>query len=199
MDSQPNPFADEPLPTKGPRLQSTDPLNPYAAPATSEEYNPAPAPGIGMWRDGALLVMHIQAVFPNRCLITGEETTLHRWQGVRWYYPIDWSTRTLHVEYATSPAARRKIARGRIVSFLIAAAGALVLFTSVLGYETLLPLLGGWGIFICIVTIVAGLHYGLDAGRVLRFQRVRYPYLWLTGVQQPFLSTLPEWPGWGQK
>jgi hypothetical protein len=195
MASQPNPFADEPLPI-GERLQSAaSPLNPYAAPASVGEYSPTPAPGVGIWRDGPLLVMHEAAIFPNRCLITGEETPERRSQNVAWYYPIDWSTRTMRVEYALSTVARQQIRSRRTIASLISAAGALVLLIGLFGPAWILESIGGWGIFASIVGIVAGLSVVINAGRVLRFQKVRYPYFWLQGSQPPFLNSLPQWPG----
>jgi hypothetical protein len=72
--TSPNPFADDPSPPEQVRLHSAaDPLNPYAAPAGTDPARKS-QPGIGMWRDGPLVVMHVRATFPDRCVFTNEPT-----------------------------------------------------------------------------------------------------------------------------
>lgn len=201
MPPSPNPFADDPLPDGVVRLQSAvDPLDPYAAPPSADEYRPPLDPGVGLWRDGKYLVMHLDAEFPPRCLATNEPGTIRRNQSVNWCYPIDWSTRNLKIEYSISPAEQQRIGRARRLSLIIAGV-SLLCFISLTGISSdYLEMIGfeRWkGLMYCGLgaAILGGVAQAWRAGKHLEFVRARKSYLWFTGPKEPFLNSLPVWPG----
>lgn len=193
-----NPFADEPLPSAGPRLTSVEnPLNPYAAPAAVGQANTVPPPGVGLWRDGAYLVIHQGALFPERCLITGEETSHRHRQQVRWYYPIDFATRTLRVEYSLTPPVVQGIWRQRMIAWLLAPLAVLGVATLCMVGDLPGPAVSNNMVWSAIIAFGICLYVTINAGRILKFERVNNAYLWLRGARRPFLDTLPQWPGFG--
>ena len=197
--TSPNPFADEPQPTNVVRLQSAaDPLDPYAAPAGAEEYRRPVDPGVGVWRDGDFLVVHLDADFPRRCLLTNAPTNKRQWQTITWSYAIDWSQRHTSFTYGMSPAIWN---RNRRVRHAAAAAGMLA-FLSLL-VMGLVPrdfnlLQGNYGAVVLIglmAVIVIAILLCWHWGYPLRFVKARQSYLWLSGGGQAFLNSLPVWPG----
>lgn len=107
MTINPNPFADDPSPSGQTRLHSAaDPLNPYAAPAGLDAPRKSD-PGIGMWSDGPLVVMHQRATFPDRCVFTNEHTEIRRRQNVPWSYAIDVSSRILELHFGVCEVKQR--------------------------------------------------------------------------------------------
>src|SRR5205085_11095385 len=96
-----------------------------------------------------------------------------------------------------SEEAQRRIRWRRTAGFLVAGCGALAMLIGFLAAEWIFPVVRGWGVLVSIVALVAGLHYGFYGGRILTFRKVKYPYLWLQGAHEPFLNSLPTWPGSG--
>lgn len=200
MNPSPNPFADEPLPAGVVRLQSAvNPLDPYAAPPSADEYRPPSDPGVGLWREGKYLVMHLNSGFPLRCLATNEPTDIRRTQTISWCYPIDWNTRSLKVEYFISPTelARRK--RVRRIGLLVAGVVflAAVALWQIPAGATFLQF-ERWGPLAYIGLAVAffgGAVKAWQPGVQLQFVRARKSYLWFSGPGAAFLDSLPIWPG----
>ena len=200
MSSSPNPFADDPLPEGVVRLRSAvDPLDPYAAPPSAEEYRPPVDPGVGLWRDGNYLVMHLDADFPARCLATNEPTSIRRQQSLSWCYPIDWNTRTLPLEYFISPAEQQRMKRTRRIGLLMAGVAAAVLVGGwQLSAEEVELHWGRWRAILfggLLVVLFGGLGKAWKPGLSLQFIRARKSYLWLSGPKSAFLNSLPTWPG----
>lgn len=200
MSSSPNPFADDPLPEGVVRLRSAvDPLDPYAAAPSAEEYHPPVDPGVGLWRDGNYLVMHLDADFPARCLATNEPTSIRRKQSLSWCYPIDWNTRTLPLEYFISPAEQQRMKRTRRIGLIVAGVVAVVMIVAWqipaaavgLHLGRLRAILFG-----CLmVAFFSSLGKVWKPGLSLQFVRARKSYLWLSGPKPAFLNSLPTWPG----
>ena len=61
--------------------------NPYASPRAPTR-EPRPDPGIGVWKDGALLVMHRDAVLPARCVRCNVPTVSRSQCKLHWTNPI---------------------------------------------------------------------------------------------------------------
>jgi hypothetical protein len=194
-----NPFADDPLPEGVVRLApAVDSLNPYAAPSCADG-GPGNDPGVGLWRDGRHLVMHLDARFPPRCLTTNEPGTILRKETVNWCYPIDWGMRQLVVEYFISPTEKARIARVRGQGLMLAGV-SLLLIILLMGVSLSSPRFGSidsWLFFFFLLggAILVGLSKAWRAGKHLEFVQARKSYLWLTGPNEAFLSSLPAWPG----
>ncbi|WP_425619264.1 hypothetical protein NA78x_003002 [Anatilimnocola sp. NA78] len=197
MSSPSNPFADEPLPELPGRLQSAaSPLNPYAAPVSTGEYEVDLPPGVGIWRDGNCVVVHERARFPSRCLFTNEPEAERLLQTITWSYPIDWSSRKSTFSYGICQSALRKIRRQQIIALAVSGVSFLLLvllFTS--GF--LDPNNNGWLVFFLAVLTIAALKISWDRKGLLVFQSIKQKYFWLKGPKRPFLDSLPKWPGIG--
>jgi len=199
MSSSSNPFADEPLPESPQRLTSAaSPLNPYAAPASMGEYDVELPPGIGIWRDGNCLVIHEQASFPLRCLLTNEPQEERVLQTLTWSYPIDWSSRRTEIRFGLSQSALATIHRQRMIALIVA--GISLSLLAVLFITGLMDRFGnGWLIFFLVTLIIAALKISWDRKGLLVFQSAKQKYLWLKGAKRPFLESLPQWPGIGHR
>src|SRR5262245_20300823 len=71
-----------------PGNQSSD-INPYASPTIPGGYDPSGVPGVGVWRDGEMLVVHSQATLPFICIETGEPAFGYRAFVLDWTYSFD--------------------------------------------------------------------------------------------------------------
>src|SRR5689334_15396307 len=119
MSSQ-NPFADEPLPEHAVRLQSAaDPLDPYAAPAGTAEYQTDRDPGVGMWRDGKWLVMHREAEFPLRCIFSNLEAETFGKQSITWAHLNDLRGQTVKLNYGLTFACRSRMRRTLVIAVIV--------------------------------------------------------------------------------
>lgn len=194
MTTSPNPFADEPLPQVE-RLQSAgDPQNPYAAPAGVGEYRPT-GPGIGVWRNGELVVLHESVNFPERCIWTNQETK-RRFQ--QYFTHGDWigiNSKTIPFDYSFSAEARQKVAGNVLASLgMFAASFAFLIGLFALERNDIANLT--WRCPIFMITMMVGF------GMMLRYSRSplslihhEQKYYCIRGAKEPFLRSLPKWPG----
>jgi hypothetical protein len=171
-------------------------INPYAAPAIPGGYDPAGAAGIGVWRDGNLVVIHRRAAFPPVCIHTGEGATFWRKYALVWSYPIDWSARRLYLHLPLCEACYRSYQRTWWFGVLTIWLPAAALIATLAAIEVIPPrarigMVPLW--LICTVGIGLGglVRWWTDAG--LGFVRVREPYFWLKGADPRFLDHLPPW------
>ncbi|QDU28321.1 hypothetical protein ETAA8_34210 [Anatilimnocola aggregata] len=197
--SSSNPFAeDDALLKDQERSQSTaSPLNPYAAPPSSGEYHASRELGVGIWRERDMLVIHAEADFPPRCLLTNELADEWRSQEVKWWYAIDWMSRRKTFVYAISAEGYAVEARQRRRKFMwglimLALAIALVTGTALVGrfggnIATLAYILVSIG----VILLISGYRYQ----NTLQFRQIRKDYFWLHGAKRAFLDSLPAWPG----
>lgn len=175
-------------------LKSTPEINPYASPAGAGGYAPQLDCGVGVWRDGPLLVIHREAALPPICLKTGEAGVRWRRFDVIWTYPIDWSGRRLRLQIPMCNAAFRGYRRCWWIGVLSVAIPAILSLQAALIWAKEMPaavvsfLIGLWvcGGLCCLVT-----HWMI--GTPLRFVRVRGQHLWLAGASREFLNQLPVW------
>jgi hypothetical protein len=194
MAASPNPFADDPQPLTE-RLQSAaDPLNPYAAPLGVDEYRPE-GPGVGAWRNGELVVIHESVDFPERCIWTNQATNRRFQQKFTW---ANWGglfSSTIPFDYSFSAEATRKV-----VSNVLAAAGmvaaSLLILTALFMLERRGILYLTWLSPIFMITMMIGV------GMLFRYSRSplslihhEQKYYCIRGAKEPFLKSLPKWPG----
>jgi hypothetical protein len=170
-------------------------INPYASPAEAGGYDRQPF-GIGVWRDGSLLVMHQKAELPRFCIHTGESAVGGREYVLVWKPPGAIFTTSKPVLIPLCRACARQFLRLRLQVFSaigLAAVGAGMAFAT--------PLLGNWNSMVPIVgvgVVIFSILYGLYAlgmnGRSLIVVHSHGDYLWLQNVHPEFLQRLPDWP-----
>ncbi|WP_254508416.1 hypothetical protein [Anatilimnocola floriformis] len=194
--SQPNPFADEPLPT-GQRLQSAaDPLDPYAAPAGGAEYEVQHAgPGPGVWRQGDLVVVHQSLNLPERCIWTNEPTkrrftvrfTYYTWLGLR-----GWQ---LDFAYSFSRTALWRMMR-KVLTGLAMFTGSVGANAGIITLESYNYFQFDWLAPLFVITAIVGCMLAYRASREpLSLVYHEQGYFCLRGAKEPFLESLPNWPG----
>src|SRR4051812_11182214 len=94
-------------------------LNPYESPAAAGGYFSDELEGVDVWRDGKNLVMHQRAQLPSFCIKTGQPAERFLPFKLRWYYPIDWSTRRLRVQVPFCDRAYRASRRKRLIGMVV--------------------------------------------------------------------------------
>lgn len=170
-------------------------INPYASPAEAGGIDRQPF-GVGVWRDGPLLVMHQKAGLPRFCIHTGEPAVGAREYVLAWRPTGAIFTTSRSVLIPLCPACARQFQRLRLQVFaslgLIVAGVALTFVGAAFGVWPRPIIVTGLAL-IALATL-----YGLYAlGTNTRELIVVYAqgeYLWLRGVHPNFLSRLTRWP-----
>jgi hypothetical protein len=166
-------------------MAKSNDINPYESPrAAAFDATIDAVDGDGLWRQGTLLVVHFNAQFPRRCVMTNQEADarypdeLVKVEGREVLIPVsqDWVFRW-----------RRNVAVGWT---LFLGGIALAWFCPRLPGPTLsdLPPVVG------TLMVMIGLFYFLLPQRRLGLHAESLPYFWLSGVHPGFLKHLPEWP-----
>jgi hypothetical protein len=170
-------------------------INPYASPSVPDPLV-RPDPGVGVWREGTLLVVHRDAVLPPICVKSGRPAS--EWIEVT-LPAIDMlnlgQTKTV---FRVPLSARARWMRSYGASFalvLAVIAAVLIPFTWAVGPPPLEPL----GLFTgtCIVTALICVLQAIMLRQVISFVRLKGSYFWFSGAHRRFLAQLPPWPGLG--
>ena len=158
-----------------------------------------------IWRSGKLLVMHKNAVLPDRCVKTNKPTS-----GVRlkrklyWHHPALYLLVLVNVLlYAIVALCVRKNAKieigvtqeiltqrkKAIFAAWICCLGGIALF--IFGVANL----DSHGIFLLfgVILFLAGLIWGAVKTPVVSPARIDTDYVWLKGVNPNYLASFPEW------
>jgi len=197
-----NPFADAPLPAPGPRLESaSDPLNPYAAPAGPEE-NEFPGPGVGIWRHQDFVVIHQSLDLPTRCIFTNEASLSRHDTTFHWSAWFGLSQGSIKFNYSLSNACGKQKLRSELWSLgLCLAGGASLLAGFALSNAMdelvtgLSSLVSGFALLFGLLLLVSGwVRYRQHSSPLALVYR-HDPYFVLSGAREPFLRSLPAWPG----
>jgi hypothetical protein len=192
--------------------------NPYASPAICEDVVMAevadePDWRAGLYRKGNQLVMHKQALLPDRCVKSNEPAGGKRLQrNLSWYHPlISLSVlasplvfiilacilrKQAIIRVGLSKPWFRKRRRALLIGWLMALLGLVIFFSSIVivtGPQCQMPWMG-WGILLGVVVIIAAWIYGSMASRMVAPARITDDYVWLKGVHPEFLADLPPWP-----
>ena len=183
--------------------------NPYAPSLASMERGIGPlsqSEGVGVWRDGKVLVTSLDAVMPERCVKCNEpadEPTKAR--KVFWHHPLIYLLVLLNVVlYAVVALIVRKkviVAAGlcadhkarRKRSVMLTWAG--VLGGIVVMYVGASSSMGVLGVGLGILLILASLLVGLIFARIVHAQKIDNSYVRLRGCGTPFLDSLPPFRG----
>jgi hypothetical protein len=161
--------------------------NPYASPQCDLP------PRVGVWQDGELLVMHINATLPSICVKSGKRAEHYSDITIRWVQNfVPWH---VTIKVPLTWAAFRAAMLVPVAAFTgtlvvtVALVGALSLYRD--GNEPILLVL--LIAVMAIVTICMGFRALNAIGKVLRVSRSRGEYLWLAGAGTHFLHQLPQW------
>jgi hypothetical protein len=187
-------------------MAETDPtadINPYAPPSIPDPLL-KPNPGIGVWRDGYLLVVHRDAALPSLCVKTGLPAA--EWIEVPVGF-FDFSSLSRIRFTLRAPLSARAV-WWRRVGPRIALVVAAVAFACVPLVLCLAPhsgrvyFLDSFGntsdrlmIFTAAIVGLIACLFALSGWRLLEFHRHQRGYFWFTGARGRFLDHLPRWPG----
>ncbi len=172
-------------------------INPYAAPLVPS----GPwTPGVGVWREGPLLVLHKDAELPRICIHTGEPAAGARDFYIAWKRPGDLLSRGRHLYLPLRYDLLHAFARQRLQSLVGLAMAALALLAMFS-----LPLLSGLGDWVFLAVVLPGLAVGfvgvtlwwVNYGSLSEPLKVVFSagdYLWLAGPSPAYLDRLPAWP-----
>ena len=184
----------------------TPPQIPSIPPPLPDGYTPD-----GVWRQGKLLVMHKQAILPDRCVKSNQPAEGRRLKrSMSWHHPAIFlaicagilvyiilalvlsKRATIYIGLSEEWFARRR--RAIIIGWIVvlASVGMFVtagVYSDRLGEEIVAPL-----ILAGVATFFAGAIYGLVAARMVAPTKITSEHIWIKGVQPEYLATLPECP-----
>jgi hypothetical protein len=182
------------VPNRAPEI---DP-NPYAPSAVAEPYDRREYEGdlpaeVGLWRDGRLVVMHVDARWPAICVKTGEPAVgshivkISRLDLASW-----WRREEIDIAVRLGPRWYWLVTRCR---WILLGVGLLLLPATM---SIVLVWRGFWFPLEAIIVALLGkfilIAIGGSLGDVVVLQKSRGSYLWLAGAREPFLAQLPPWP-----
>lgn len=178
------------------REHEIDP-NPYAASAVAEPYDRREYEGdlpqkVGLWREGNLVVMHVDAAWPAICVKTGQPAV--GWHLVKVLRFVRGSSgRHEEIEIPVPLGARWHWLVTRL-RWPLYAVGFLLIPGTVM-FLAWHPGERGVGLLLIAIIVSAfALILGGLLGETLVFAGNRGNYVWLAGAQKPFLTQLPPWP-----
>ncbi len=173
--------------------ETPDP-NPYAPSAVLDPREELAAAGVGVWRDGRLVVLHRDAPLPAICFKTGRPAT-------HWFtYYLAWNRHffSSHVEQLRLrvPLCRWRHNLTRLRWILLGLGLAVLALLAWWAPNLhLLPdpyqALVVFGLGSLMVTLILT---GVALGEPVQLRRYRGNYLWLSGAGEKFLVHLPAWP-----
>jgi hypothetical protein len=177
-------------------------LNPYESPRELDEQ---PDPGVGCWRDGDLLVMHVDAELPRYCIHTNQPADGAREFFQTWRVPgsllstkrVFWlpQVRALLQSYS------RERSMYKLSGWLLLAAPVGIFFGIPVVVSAVTP---GFqdvaGSLVALICLACG-GTGIMLWRIvyskhapLRIVHAWRDYVWFARVHPGFLDRLPEWP-----
>jgi hypothetical protein len=174
--------------------RSTIDPNPYAPSAVADPRQELVEAGVGVWRDGGLIVLHRDARLPAICLKTGQPATRWFTFQLSWGRPLFLGRREILSLRLPLSERRHYLASRR---WVLLGWGLIMLFVLV-GFAPYLHWLSDrdqalfiFGIGSLMVTLVLT---GVALGEPVQLWRARGDYLWISGAGERFLAQLPVWP-----
>jgi hypothetical protein len=183
-----------------------DDFNPYAPPKSAEldEARVFDHANVA-WRDGKLLMVHKDAILPDRCLKCNEPAEGYQYQrSVTWlspYYALLlllspplyilaflFMSRRGKVTAGVCRLHRKKRRTAILAGWLVAVAGV----GSLIAAGTVLSTPMGIAIIAGVILILAGLIGGSIGSRVLIPNRIDKHFIWLNKVSPAYLATFPD-------
>jgi hypothetical protein len=168
---------------------SPDEFNPYAAPAADLAWTEPSASEI--WRDGRLLVVTRNSVFPNRCIHCNHETDVRCGWTMSWYEPTWYllSVSRSVTQQVPHCALHRRRRRWRMTIGWLLYLGAFGSVGVLGAVAQAVPFI--WLVY--PVMIAVGLTILKRGLAVAKIHHARNGLVWLSGVSQEFLDELPQW------
>jgi hypothetical protein len=184
--------------------------NPFApSRATLEAGNAAPAELQGsasVWREGRAVVLLPNTELPARCVKCNQPAHAPtQARKVYWYSPWLFLLLLLNVViFAIVALIVRKTARvapglcadhkrrrrNALAVGWVGFVASVVLITASIGSS-----LGGWGAVLGFFLLLGTLIYGIVKGRIVYPSKIDSSYVRLKGCGEPFLESLPRFPG----
>jgi hypothetical protein len=175
---------------------ATAEINPYASPAVADRLMELDEAGIGVWRDGHLLVLHKAADLPAVCVRTGLPASRLVPLRVAWFRSA-WQLRLEHLPMKVPMCSRWAfysiVGRRTLMALGLTIAGALGALCVVAQGSPATVQAFRLGAFGGLAFVFGALLGAVALGEPLQFVRARGNYLWFRGAHQRFLQHLPEW------
>ena len=187
-----------------------DDRNPYAPSRASLQKGTAPPEAlrgnVTAWRDHRVMVMLPDSPIPHRCIKCNEpadEPTKAR--KVYWHSP--WLYLLLLFNVLIFAIVAMVVRKKTIISLglcanhkkrrrnIITLAWAGFLTGVVLVYLGAASSAGVWGVLVGVLVMLGAIVFGMVAGRVVVPTRIDKTYVRLKGCGEPYLETLPPFPG----
>lgn len=160
----------------------------------------------GVWREGRVIVLSPDAALPRRCVKCNQpahEPTQTRkvyWHSP-WLYLLILFNLIIYAIVALAARKKALVAPGLCVDHKKRRRNALAvgwlgfLFGFVLLFIGLGTDVGPWGPFLGVVVMLASVIVGMIKGRIVYASRIDKTHVRLKGCGQPFLDSLPPFPG----
>jgi GYF domain 2 len=162
---------------------------------------------MGLWRSKKLLVAHVNAAMPDRCVKCNEDVTGYRLKRqLYWHHPAVYLAILINLiiyaiiaiavrkratfQIAVCPVHRATRTRNIAIGWAAALTGIACFFAA--GAST--DAVGVW-ILAGIVLFLGGVLWGVIGGRVIYAKKITPDYAWIGGCGKEFLAELPEWSG----
>ena len=179
----------------------TDP-NPYAPPQVEGPMSQMPLATGGVWRDGKILVMHKQAVLPDRCVKCNAPANGDRLRrSLSWHYPAIYLVilaglliyvivalcvrKRAKIDVGICQAHRSRRRRGILAAWLVCLAGVIAIFVGSIR-ATLVVLIP-----VGSLMLLASLIMGVVISSIVSTKKIDDNYVWLKGVNYEYLAQLP--------
>lgn len=161
-------------------------------------------PGVGIWRDGKVLVVSKDATLPDRCVKCNAITTGRLTRKLSWHHPaifilllVAWliylivamivrKRATLELGLCEEHKTKR---RTFIWITLLLILGGLAGFVVAIAADDGIPALIG------ILLLLGGIIFGAATTRVTYPSKIDDRFVWLKGVNADYLNQFPPWPG----
>jgi hypothetical protein len=184
-------------------------VNPKAAPQAgvvlADGYVMPPPPGAGgVWRDGRTMVMTKLAHLPDRCVkCNAPANGIRLKRKLSWHHPVLYllifgamvfylilamalsKRATIEFGICARHLQRRRTFMG--IGWAMLAAGILI---PIVAFTYDYPDVGVLGIGLFIVSVV----WLIFASKIVTVKKINEHYVWLTGVNEQFLSLFPQLP-----
>jgi hypothetical protein len=149
--------------------------------------------GVGVWRDGAEIIIHPSAALPRFCVVSGEAARFGYYLSIAWSRPFDLTPRTLGLYIPLSAQVHYLCCRRRWQAIGTTLAAVALTALALIRHD----LAGASGIAASFgLLIVLGLlssYFYVQYTQFLYFSRLEGEYLRLRGADERFLRRLPEW------
>lgn len=153
----------------------------------------------GIWKDRKRVVKHVGAPLPSRCLKCNSTDRVARKAYTLKYYPaynivliLFGFTRYLKVDVEVGLCAEHRARRTkRVLLGVVAMLASVGLFLLGLEWNTPEMWIGSFIMFIVSCVFLACFNTPVSVAKI------NEPYIWLSGADEQYLNSLPQWSGGG--